>query len=134
MLRQKGGFNMQFETARDIGAKTPKVHRRCARRHSPALQAITGARLLAAGMARTIAEAAACTGSNLTYVHAAVILLKAENEILVNQVLAGEISLPHAAQRVRHIAALIDAHRRASEADIIQAVKIIGRPMLVAAE
>jgi hypothetical protein len=124
---------MQFETARDIGAKTPKVHRRCARRHSPALQAITGARLLAAGMARTIAEAAACTGSNLTYVHAAVILLKAENEILVNQVLVGRISLLRAAQQARRVADLVHAYRAASQADIIQAVKIVG-PMLVAAE
>jgi hypothetical protein len=125
---------MQFEPRRYLKVPGLKVQRRHVRQQHAALQAITAARLLAAGMVRTIAEAAACTGSNLTYVHAAVILLKAENEILVNQVLAGEISLPHAAQRVRHIAALIDAHRRASEADIIQAVKIIGRPMLVAAE
>jgi hypothetical protein len=97
------------------------------------LQAITGARLLAAGMARTIAEAAACTGSNLTYVHAAVILLKAENEILVNQVLVGRISLLRAAQQARRVADLVHAYRAASQADIIQAVKIVG-PMLVAAE
>jgi hypothetical protein len=124
---------MQFEPRRYLKVPGLKVQRRHVRQQHAALQAITAARLLAAGMVRTIAEAAACTGSNLTYVHAAVILLKAENEILVNQVLAGRISLPRAAQKAKRVADLIHAYRAASEADIVQAVKIVG-PMLIAAE
>ena len=100
---------------------------------SAALRAITAARLLATGMVNTIAEAAACTGSNLTYVHAAVILLKAENEALINHVLAGKVSLLRAAKQVRRVADLVHADRTASQAEIIQAAKIVG-PMLVAAE
>jgi hypothetical protein len=118
---------------RNIAMFKPDSRSARIRQGRAALRALTGARLLAAGMARTIAEAAACTGSNLTYVHAAVILLKAENEVLIGQVLASRISLPRAAQQAKRVADLIHAYRSASEADIIQAVKIVG-PMLVAAE
>jgi hypothetical protein len=124
---------MQFETARHIGAKTPKVYRRRARRRSAALQALTAARLLAAGMADSAVSAAAMTGSNPAYVGYAVTVLKVEDQVLISRILTGQVSLPRAAQQAKRVADLIHAYRSASEADIIQAVKIVG-PVLVAAE
>jgi hypothetical protein len=124
---------MQFETTRYIKANTSKVHRRRALRQTAALRAMTGARLFAAGMVDSIAEAAVSVGSNRANVHAAVTLLKAENRTLVDQVLAGEVSLLRAAKQARRVADLVAAYRAASQADIIQAAKIVG-PMLVAAE
>jgi hypothetical protein len=124
---------MQFETARYIKANTAKVHRRRALRQAAGLRAMTGARLFAAGMVDSIAAAAASVGSNRTNVHAAVTLLKAENRTLVDQVLAGGVSLLRAAKQIQRVADLVSAYRAASQSDIIQAARIVG-PMLVAAE
>jgi hypothetical protein len=102
-------------------------------RRLAALRAITGARLLAAGMVGNAATAALSVGSNLAYVYAAAVLLRAENEALLGQVLAGKISLLQAAKQAKRVADLVGAYRAASQAEIIEAVKIVG-PMLIAAE
>jgi hypothetical protein len=124
---------MQFEAPRYIRANPQKVHGRKAQRRAAALQAMTGARLFAAGMVSTTTEAAACTGSNWVNVHVAAIILRAENQALIDQVLAGEIPLLRAAKKAKRVANLVSAYRAASEADIVQAAKIVGT-MLVAAE
>jgi hypothetical protein len=99
-----------------------------------ALKAITAARLLAAGMLPTINVAAASCGSNPLYVRAAVILLKAENSNLLEQTLCGRISLLRAAKQVKRVAALVDAYRRASESDLVQAARVVGSVFAIAAE
>jgi hypothetical protein len=134
MLRQKGGFNMQFETARDIGAKTPKVyHRPQTRQQRVARAALTAARLLAAGMIRSVAEAADSTGSTHLYVRHAVVVLKAEDDDLIQRVYAGQIPLPQAAKQAKRVADLIHAHRVATSSDLVKAARVLGS-MLVAAE
>jgi len=98
------------------------------------LKAVTAARLLAAGMVPTVNVAAASCGSNPLYVRAAVTLLKAENPDLLDQALHGRVSLLRAAQQVKRVAALVDAYRRATERDLIQAAKVVGSTFAVAAE
>ena len=110
------------------------VGRRIQQRRRVALQAITGARLFAAGMVNSITKAAASVGSTPANVHAAVILLKAENQTLIAKVLAGDVSLMRAAKQARRVADLVAAYRAASEADIASAGRIINQPTLVAAE
>ncbi len=102
-----------------------------------ALRAITGARLCASGMAEDAAVAAACVGSSPAYVRAAIVLLKSEDEPLLNCVLRGEMHLLKAAKSARRVAKLVDAYRGAGENDLIAATRIIGRvwvPTVVAAE
>jgi thioredoxin-like negative regulator of GroEL len=89
---------------------------------------------LATGKAPTIEIAAANCFTNSTYVRAAVTLLKAENQDLQDRVTRGEISLLQAAKQVKRVAALVDAYRRATERDLIQAAKVIGSTFAIAAE
>jgi hypothetical protein len=102
-----------------------------------ALRALTGARLLASGQAPNAVVAAACTGSSPTHVRAAVVVLKSEDESLLNCVLGGDMSLLAAAKMARRVAKLVSAYRGADEDDLTIAAKIIGRvlvPTAAAAE
>jgi len=84
-----------------------------------ALRAFTGAMLYASGSAPTLAHAAACCGSCVQYVRAAVILQRSENMPLIKDALAGHVDLQRAAAGVRRVADLVSAYRRAAEADRI---------------
>ena len=78
----------------------------------------------------TIAAAAMCCGSNVTYVRAALAVLKTEDPALQQQVLEGCCSLLATAAEVRNRSALIDAYRTASTADRIAFAKAVGADML----
>ena len=96
---------------------SPFLSPRVVQRQQIALRAVTGARLLATGMVRTVAEAAACTGSSPANVAAAVTIRRAEDHQLLEQVLAGQVSLLQAAKRAKRVAAIVEAYRGASEQD-----------------
>jgi hypothetical protein len=96
------------------------------RRCAAVLRAITAARLMAMGLASSRQEAAASCGSCPAYVAAAVVVLKAENPILIDRVLAGRVSLLAAARQARPTSALVDAYRRASDADRIAFARTVG--------
>ena len=91
-----------------------------------ALRAITAARLYASGQAETVAVAAACTGSTPIHVRAAVVVLKSEDEQLLDRILRGDLCLLAAAKAARGTARLVDAYRRASEQDLVRAARVIG--------
>jgi hypothetical protein len=91
-----------------------------------ALQAVTAARMCASGQAENVMVAAACTGSTPAHVRAAVILLKSEDEPLLDYALRGEISLLKAAKQARRVADLVNAYRSASRDDLITATRILG--------
>jgi hypothetical protein len=102
-----------------------------------ALQAITGARLYASGQAENPEVAAACTGSSVAHVRAALAVLKSENKQLLDHALYGDVCLLEAAKSARRVVKLVDAYLGASEQDLVCAAKIAGRilaPVAVAAE
>ena len=100
--------------------------RRIRRRRQIALCAVTAARRLVFGMKTSIAEEAASTGSTPAAVTAAIIIIKSEDRILLEQVLRGEVALFTAAKRVKRVADLISAYRNASNEDLVKAAKVIG--------
>jgi hypothetical protein len=100
--------------------------RRAANNSRAALKAVTGARLWASGQAETPAVAAACSGSTPGYVRAAAVILKSEDEPLLDVVLRGEISLLKAAKQARRVANLINAYRNATRNDLVKVAKIVG--------
>jgi hypothetical protein len=100
------------------------------KRCAAVLRALTAARLLAAGMFSTRQEAAAACGSCAAYVAAAVVLLKAENSIVVDRVLAGRLPLLAAARQARPASALVHAYRQASDADRVEFARAIGASAL----
>ena len=91
-----------------------------------ALRAVIAARLVASGQAGTAKVAAVCTNSAPAYVRAAVVVLKAEDEPLLDAVLRGEKSLLQAAKRARRVANLVNAYRAASDDDLVATAKILG--------
>jgi hypothetical protein len=106
---------------------SPFLSPRIVQRQQTALRAVTAARLLATGMARTVAEAAACTGSSRANVAAAVMIRRAEDHQLAEQVLEGRVSLLKAARQAKRVAAIVEAYRGASEQDLSKAAKIVGQ-------
>jgi hypothetical protein len=90
------------------------------------LRAITAAKLYVSGELRTLAKAAESCGSNDIYVKAATVLLKAESEILLKRVLAGDEPLLAAAIQAKPIADLISAYRSANNADRVAFARICG--------
>jgi hypothetical protein len=81
---------------------------------------------LASGQAPTPKVAAACTGSQPAHVRAAAVLLKSEDEPLLNEVLYGNISLLEAAKEARRVANLVNAYRSATAGDLVTAAKVLG--------
>jgi hypothetical protein len=99
-------------------------------RCAAALRGITAARLVAMGLATSLQEAATVCGSCPMYVAAAVTLLKAENPVLIERVLAGRVSLLAAARQARPTSALVHAYRQASDADRVAFVRTVGAAAL----
>jgi hypothetical protein len=77
-------------------------------------------------MKTSIAAEAARTGSTPAQVTAAMIIIKSEDQALLEQVLRGEVPLLTAAKRVKRVADLISAYRNATSEDLIKAAKVIG--------
>jgi hypothetical protein len=100
--------------------------RRVRRRRQVALCAVIAARRLVFGMKTSIAAEAARTGSTPAQVSAAMIIIKSEDQAILEQVLRGAVALLTAAKRVKRVADLITAHRNATNEDLIKAAKIIG--------
>ena len=110
----------------------PRRTRRSARRHfrhgqcAAVLRAITAAKLYSTGGITTLEKAAESCGSNISYVRAAIVLLKAENVTLLNRVLSGDAPLVGAAQQAQRMADLISAYRSANYADRVAFVRTCG--------
>ena len=100
--------------------------RRARRWRQAALCAVTAARRLVFGLKTSIAAEAARTGSTPVKVTAAITILKSEDQVLLHQVLRGEVPLAVAAKRVKRLAALVSAYRNATDTDLIKAAKVIG--------
>jgi hypothetical protein len=90
------------------------------------MRAVTAAKLYASGSASTITTAAASCGSSEAYVKAASILLRAENAVLLERVLTGDIPLLRAAAQTKRIADLVAAYRCADGADRVAFMRTCG--------
>ena len=90
------------------------------------LRAITAAKLYSTGAITSLAKAAQACGSNVNYVEAATVLLKAENEALLRLVLAGHEPLLESAQQAQRTADLISAYRSANYADRVAFIRTCG--------
>jgi hypothetical protein len=112
------------------------TRRRSSRRHfkggqsAAALRAITGARLYLDKSIPTLAGAAVSVGSNIAYVKAAVVLVKSENQILLDRVLEGHVTLLAAAAQVQRVADLVSAYRAASTDDLVALGRTVGAEQL----
>jgi hypothetical protein len=104
----------------------PVLKHRVRNNSRTALQAITGARMCASGQAENVVVAAACTGSTPVHVRAAIVLLKSEDDPMIDCALRGEISLLKAAKQARRVANLVNAYRNASRDELITATRILG--------
>jgi hypothetical protein len=92
------------------------------------IRALTGARLHL-GLpipAPTLSEAARMAGTHVGYIQAAIAVLRAEDETLIEAVRTGEIALLKAAAQVKRRAELITALRRASPDDRAAAGRALG--------
>jgi hypothetical protein len=105
--------------------------RKSARRHirygkrAAALRAITGAKIYASGAVPTLTEAAECTGSNVPYIRAALVLIKAD-PTLVHRVVADRMPLMAAAAEARRRVNLITAYKAATDSDRIAFARVCG--------
>jgi shikimate kinase len=95
------------------------------------LRALTAARLYSGGGITTLTKAAEACGSNVPYVQAAVVLLKAENETLLRRVLSGDIPVLVAASQAKRMADLVFAYRAASENDRVAFARTCGPEALL---
>ena len=78
------------------------------------------------GAVPTLAAAADSTGSNVAYVQAAIVLLKANNASLVSDVLAGRVSILQAARSARRLVDLVTAYREAKDPDRVAFARACG--------
>jgi hypothetical protein len=91
-----------------------------------ALRSVTAAKLYIAGTTPNLLKAAESCGSNVTYVRAAVVVLRAENSVLLDRVLRGHIPLLAAASQVEKLVGLIAAYNAASEQDHVAFARAAG--------
>src|SRR5262245_54005456 len=77
-------------------------------------RALTGAGLYRKGVAPTLRAAALRTGSNVAYVAAGLVLLKAENTALIADVVMDRKSFIGTAKAVKQLGKLVAAYRSAS--------------------
>jgi hypothetical protein len=89
-------------------------------------RALTAAQLYTSGAKTSLAQAAESCGSNVAYVKAATILLKAENMTLLQRVLAGDAPLLGAAQQAQRMADLVAAYRSANDSDRVAFARTCG--------
>lgn len=90
------------------------------------LRAATGGRLYLNKAVPTLAYAAECVGSNVAYIKAAIVLLKAEDLTLLNQALRGHVPLLAAARQARCLVELIAAYRSAGDPDRVAFARACG--------
>ena len=107
--------------------------RQSARRHldhghrRAAVRAFTAARLyLTDDAVPTLAAAAESCGSNVVYVRAAIILMRADNASLTGDVLAGQVPILQAAAQVRPVVDLVTAYREAKDPDRVAFARVCG--------
>jgi hypothetical protein len=91
-----------------------------------AVRALTAARHYLDHKVPNLAAAALCCGSSVTYVQAALILIKSENETLLERVRRNQMPLQAAAAQIKQIANLVNAYRAASAADRVAFARTIG--------
>jgi hypothetical protein len=97
-------------------------HGKCA----AANRALTAARLYISNAIPTLAAAAEACGSNVHYVRAAIILLKADNAALVSDVLAGRVPLLAAAAEAKRLVNLVAAYKAAKDPDRVAFARACG--------
>jgi hypothetical protein len=95
-----------------------------------AIRALTGAGLVISGKAPSYRVAALRCGSTVSYIAAAVTILRAENRTLLAKVAKGEVALLAAAREVKRLGALVTAYRQASAADRVAFAKAVGPTVL----
>ena len=106
-------------------------HRQSARAHfrrgqrMAAKRAFTAARMHRSSN-MSLQEAAESCGSNITYVAAAVRLLKSEDQSLVSAVIRGFVPILAAAKQARQLGELVAAYRSATASDRIAFAKVVG--------
>jgi hypothetical protein len=105
--------------------RSPRRHFRNQQR-TAVIRAVTAARLYASGAAPTLSAAATACGSNVHYIAAAVILLRAEDSTLLDRALRGAVPLLAAANQAKRVACLVDAYRAASADDLVAFTRIVG--------
>ena len=93
-------------------------------------RAFTAARLYLDREVPTLAAAATSCGSCPGYVRAAAVLIEAENQRAIAQVLRGDVPLLKAAAGAKHLAGLVKAYRAAPAADHVAFAKVIGAAAL----
>lgn len=113
-----------FCTRKFRPAKHPRVRNRGGEQIA-VVRALTGA-MLHLGIPivpPTLAGAATMSGSSIGYIQAAMLVLQAEDEALVNRVRRGQVPLLTAARQVKRRVKLINALRKASAEDRVAALK-----------
>jgi hypothetical protein len=124
-----------LESTPSVVIATPKVQRRHYRssrrqfrgdQRRAVIRALTAARLYLSGAIPTLAAAAEACGSNVAYVQAAIILLKADNASLVHDVRAGKVPILQAAREAERLVNLITAYREAKDPDRIAFARACG--------
>jgi hypothetical protein len=91
-----------------------------------ALRAVTAARLYLSGQIPNLVKAAESCGSNVTYLCAAIVVLRSENSVLLDRVLRGHIPLLAAANQVRRVVDLVAAYQTANEQDHVAFARAAG--------
>jgi hypothetical protein len=125
------GASIHVHSPRNKNKKyRPRPRRTRAGQCAAAVGAVTAAGLYLAGHVPNLAVAAVCCGSCVTYVHAAITLLRSENATTLERVLQGQLPLQVAARQVKQLAALVDAYRTAAAADRVAFAKAIGPTVL----
>jgi iron only hydrogenase large subunit-like protein len=87
---------------------------------------VTAAGLYLDNLVPSLAVAALCCGSCITYIQAAIILLQSENETMLERALRGRMPLVAAAKQVKQVANLVTAYRTASATDRVAFAKTVG--------
>src|SRR5262245_11974131 len=91
-----------------------------------AVRAVTAAGLYLDHRLPSLAATALGCGSCVTYVQAALILIKSENATVLERALRGQMPLQAAAKQVKQVADLVAAYRKANAADRVAFAKAIG--------
>jgi hypothetical protein len=105
----------------DVKMRRSKRSRRRPRivdgQRAAAVRAFTGARLLAQGQVSSLRKAARACGSNPQYVAAAQTVLAAEDTLLIENVLNGDVGLLYAGSACRRVSDLVRAYRQACSSE-----------------
>jgi len=111
---------MLFSKAPNRAIRRARVSHRARFRNGilrAALQALTGAKLYLQGD-MTLEQAAISVGSNIRYIMAAVLLIKANDQDLISEVLHGDISILAAAKLVKPQVVVIETLKSANSANL----------------